>query len=291
MGIYRRGSCNNKGPSGTCSKCGPNKKGRKLGSCGVYWYKFMWNGEMIRESTRQKNEVVARNMESAHRTSLAKGEVGIRERKPAPTLAEFIEKRFEPWGKATFDSSSSKTWRDFYRVGMRAILAHRSLATLKLNEITSEHAASFAASRQAEGLKISTVNSSLRVLRRILGLAVEWGLLQSVPRIKRLPGERHREFVLSPEEEARYLCAAPEPLASVATVLTDTGMRPEECYRLCWEFIVWGNGRNGTLLVTHGKTAAARRLLPLTRRVRMVLESRWEATGKPVEGWVWPSGT
>jgi integrase len=116
-------------------------------------------------------------------------------------------------------------------------------------------------------------------------------VLQGVPRIKRLPGERHREFVLSPEEEARYLCAASEPLASVATVLADSGMRPEECYRLRWEFITWINRRHGTLLVTHGKTAAARRLLPLTPRVRTFLESRWEAAGKPVEGWVWPSGT
>jgi hypothetical protein len=243
----------------------------------IYWYKFVWLGETIRESTKQGNDKTARQMEAAHRTSLAKGEVGIRDKKPAPTLAEFIEKRFEPWGKTTFDSSSSKTWRDFYRVGMRAILAYNPLANLKVDEITSEHAADFAASRQSQGCKVSTVNSSLRVLRRILGLAVEWGALQSVPRIKRLPGERHREFVLSPEEEARYLCAASEPLASVATVLADTGMRPEECYRLRWEFITWVNGRHGTLLVTHGKTAAARRLLPLTLRVRTLLESRWEA--------------
>ena len=114
------------------------------------------------------------------------------------------------------------------------------------------------------------------------------GCVQSLPRIKRLPGERHREFVLSPEEEARYLCAAPEPLATVGSVLADTGMRPEECYRLRWEFISWTNGKQGTLLVTHGKTAAARRMLPLTPRVRSVLESRWESAGRPLEGWVWP---
>ena len=51
-----------------------------------YWYKFMWKGSLVRESTKQSNDKVARNMESAHRTSLAKGEVGIREKKAAPTL-------------------------------------------------------------------------------------------------------------------------------------------------------------------------------------------------------------
>src|SRR5689334_15700915 len=55
----------------------------------VYWYKFMWNGKMVRESTKQGSDKVARQMEAAHRTSLAKGEVGIRDKKSVPTLLEF----------------------------------------------------------------------------------------------------------------------------------------------------------------------------------------------------------
>ncbi|PYX61247.1 MAG: hypothetical protein DMG73_04505, partial [Acidobacteria bacterium] len=77
---------------------------------------------------------------------------------------------------------------------------------------------------------------------------------------------------------------ASEPLASVATVLADSGMRPEECYRLQWECVTWINSRHGTVLVTHGKTAAARRVLPMTQRVRTLLQGRWEAAGKPQEG-------
>jgi integrase len=114
-------------------------------------------------------------------------------------------------------------------------------------------------------------------------------VIQVVPNIKMLPGERHRERVLSTEEEARYLAAASEPLTSVAAVLADTGMRPEECYRLRWENINWTNGRNGRLLVTHGKTKAARRMLPFTPRVKAILEAKWINAGQPEEGWVWPS--
>ena len=55
----------------------------------IYWYKFTFNGEAIRESTRQTNHNTARQMEAAHRTSLAKGEVGIRDKKRAMTLNEF----------------------------------------------------------------------------------------------------------------------------------------------------------------------------------------------------------
>ena len=60
----------------------------------IWWYKFNWNGETVRESTKQTNKRVAEQMEAAHKTSLAKGEVGIRDRKPVPTVAEFSERRF-----------------------------------------------------------------------------------------------------------------------------------------------------------------------------------------------------
>jgi integrase len=248
----------------------------------------MWNGTLIRESTKQGNDKVARQMEAAHRTSLAKGEVGIRERKPVPTLVDFIEKRFTPWIKST---TALKTWRDFYGVGVRAVKEFKPLASARLNEITSERVAEFAAYRQSQGLQVSSVNASLRVLRRMLRIAVEWGALDKTPKIRLLPGERHRERVVTPEEEARYLAVASSLLSDMATVLLDTGLRPEESYRLVWDSITWANGRHGTVLVTHGKTKAARRLLPMTPRVRHVLEARWQATGRPAEGWVWPAST
>jgi len=255
-----------------------------------YWYKFMWNGKLIRESTKQGNDKLARNMESAHRASLAKGEVGIRERNPAPTLNDFLTRRFEPWAKARFEQNVPKTWL-WYRTAMRAILKYKPLASAPLDEITSEKISECAAYRQSLRMQISSVNNTVRALRRMLRLAVEWGVLESAPQIKMLPGERHRERVVTPNEEARYLAAAPEPLASIAAVLVDTGMRPEECFRLCWEAVTWINGRHGTLFVAHGKTPAARRVLPLTPRVRAILEARWERAGKPVEGWVWPAPT
>jgi integrase len=43
--------------------------------------------------------------------------------------------------------------------------------------------------------------------------------------------------------------------------------------------------------VTHGKTAAARRVLPLTLRARNILHNRWVAAGVPAEGWVWTALT
>jgi hypothetical protein len=43
--------------------------------------------------------------------------------------------------------------------------------------------------------------------------------------------------------------------------------------------------------VTHGKTAAARRLLPRSARVREILKRSWDAAGQSSDGWVLPSET
>lgn len=59
-----------------------------------WWFKFVWNGKPIRESTKQTNRRIAEQMEAARRTQLAKGEVGIRDMLRVPTLAEFAEERF-----------------------------------------------------------------------------------------------------------------------------------------------------------------------------------------------------
>jgi integrase len=230
----------------------------------VYWYHFLFNGEHIQKSTKQGNPRTARQIEAAHRTALAKGEVGITERKPIPTLADYIENRFTPWARATFEQASPKTWTGWYRTQLANISSYRPLVNRKLDSITSEHAGDYAAYLQTKGWQPSSVNSSLRVLRRALRLAVEWGITSSAPKIKLLRGEHHRDRVVLPEEEARYLAAAGELMSDIATVLIDSGMRPEENSRLRWESIGWSNGHCGTVQVTHGKTAAARRMLPVS---------------------------
>ncbi len=252
----------------------------------IYWYKFMWLGVLVRESTKQANDKVARQMEAAHRTSLAKGEVGIRDKKAAPTLADFCEKRIEPYAKP----KSCWIW---YRAGMRALLKYTPLANARIDEIRGEKAAGFAAWRQAQGLVPGSINSSLRVLRRILSLAVEWEILDVAPKLKLLTGEARRERVITPEEEVKYLKAATATplLKDVATLLFDTGVRPDELHRMCWENVSWASGRNGNILIIKGKTKAARRHIPFTPRVRAIFDKRWKDQGKPQTGWVWPANT
>jgi integrase len=259
---------------------------------GKYWYKFQWKGVVIRESTKQGNDKVARTMEAVHKTSLAKGEVGLRDKKPVLRFAQFLTGRIEPWAK----TQPSWLW---YRSGIRPALASKALSGLRLDEITSETIAGYAAGRQADRshkvrirtVAISSINRELRVIRRVLHLAVEWGELEKCPSVQMISGEKRRERVIGDEELERYLTCASPLLADLATILHDTGLRPDEAHRLGWEDITFVNGRHGNLRVRYGKTVAARRQLPLTPRVRALLAARWDNAGHPEEGWVFPAPT
>jgi hypothetical protein len=56
----------------------------------VYWYHFVFSGEHVQHSTKQGNPRVARQIEAAHRTALAKGEVGIKPKRAVPVFEYFV---------------------------------------------------------------------------------------------------------------------------------------------------------------------------------------------------------
>src|SRR5215469_13727187 len=65
----------------------------------VYWFEFVFNGRRFQRSTKQQNRKVATDIESAFRTALAKGEVGItepkRESRTIGGLVDALEAKYE----------------------------------------------------------------------------------------------------------------------------------------------------------------------------------------------------
>src|SRR5262245_36676895 len=76
----------------------------------AYWYKFKWNNRKIRESAKTGNPRVARQVEAARKTELAKGEVGIKDKPTAPIFAEHMEHWLETYAKAHCKYS---TWTNY----------------------------------------------------------------------------------------------------------------------------------------------------------------------------------
>jgi integrase len=100
-----------------------------------------------------------------------------------------------------------------------------------------------------------------------------------------LGGENHRERVLSPDEENRYLAAASAQsflLRDVSTILLACALRPEECFRMRWEDV-----RDGALhILFFGRTENARRTIPMTQRVAAQFDMRQT---EETSGWVFPA--
>ena len=251
----------------------------------VYWYKFMWNGKLVRESTKQGNDKVARQMEAAHRTKLALGEVGIRKKKPVPALAEFLKGDFLPYVEAKHALKPGTS--EYYRDGVKMLLKC-DWSGEKLDEVCDQHAQQFAA--KFANLSPSRINCGLRTLRRALNLAFEWGKLQRPAKISLAKGERQRERVLTDYEWQQYIVECPQPWRDAATVIRGTGMRPGEVFAMRWENIIL-NGHSGLIQVTEGKTKAARRMLPMLPAVYSALKQRQDDAGKPETGWVFPSAS
>jgi integrase len=224
-------------------------------------------------------------IEAARRTALAKGEVGIEERRPVPTLSEFASRFMEAIETQCAEKPKTVT---FYREKLNKLLAHEAMSSLKLDKIDEGVIDEFknsrirSKSRRKRTLSPASVNRELATLRRLLRLAHEWKVIDRVPRVRLLRGEKTREYVLPRAIEATYLAALPHLLQDVALLLVDTGLRLGEAVSLEWPQVHLepvGGATFGFLTVLSGKAKSRKsRNVPLSPRVAEMLR-RWERPG------------
>jgi integrase len=239
----------------------------------VYWYEFVFKGERFRESTHQRNRRAAADIESAHRTALAKGEAGIFEKKKVPTLAEFKESMVAHWG---VKHSAKPRTSAFYKEKLDRLLEFTPLASSPLDQI-DEHLIERYVQYRRKNVKPGTVNRQLATLSVVLTAARKWKVIDRLPLIERLAGEGQREFVLSWDQEPIYLDAAPQPLKDLALLILDSGLRIGEALQLrrCDVWLKPAHGAKlGYMHIPGGKTRYAKRNLSLTKRVREMLQRR-----------------
>lgn len=73
------------------------------------------------------------------------------------------------------------------------------------------------------------------------------------------------------EEELKYMAKASQPLKDIAQVILDTGLRPEEVFRIRIENLDFDER---TIFNPFGKTKAARRPVTMTSNVAELLQRR-----------------
>ena len=223
-------------------------------------------------------------MEAAYRTALAKGDYGLVDHTPAPTLREF-EQRF--LDAIRVRCATKPMTVKFYAKKLTRLLEFEPLARARLDNIDEAVIESFVQYRSKQ-VSPASVNRELATLRRLLRLAQEWKVINRVPRIRLLRGERTREFVLSHQQERQYLGAAPPLLRDVALLLLDTGLRLGEAVSLEWRNVHLepvNGARFGYLQIRDGKSKNARRNVCLTVRVKEMLQAR---KTKSKSCWIFP---
>jgi integrase len=249
----------------------------------VYWFHFLHEGRHVQRSTGQRNPRTARQIEAAFRTALVKGEVGITERKKIPAfkaaMADFLA-----WSSQEHREHSA-TYRR-YQVSSAALLRH--FKDISLDKITPEDVERFKTNRSAEyktarsgakrkqtakKLRPATVNRELACLKAVFNYAVksDLPLRNPVSRVNFLKEQNEQTRVLSYEEQERYLAAATPLLRDIATLMLETGMRPEEVYRIQPENV---HLAENWLFNPYGKTKAAKRQIALTTAARDILARR-----------------
>jgi len=296
----------------------------------IYWYKFMWHGQMIRESTSQGNDRKARQIEAAHKARLAKQQDAREEAQQRLQCAKVLLcEECEKWfnaevalrqdGHAFCGGACAASWikrhtriptlaqffeKDFkpyakthFRAKSKTAEYYRYGTVLLLEAGMGDLLLNEITSQQATGYiakqakrSRSTVNCGLRTLRRAMNLAEEWGKIDRAPKLTLAQGERQRERVVTQADFLAYRELCRQPWRDVATVLYGTGMRPGEAYKLRWEHVLL-NGSGGLIQIADGKSKAARRFLPMVPEVYHALNVRHAAQKYPVVGWVFPAGS
>jgi len=178
---------------------------------------------MIYKSTGQTSQTKARQVEAKLRSELAMGNFGILQRKAIPTLAQFIRERIAPKvvaeSSCANENSGQRRQKHFrwLRTSLKP-LSSAAIGRLPLDKITSEHIAEYMDSRLDADLSVGTVNGELRVLRRILRLSVEWGVLEMTPKVAMAGEDPFRVRVVSDAELAQYLLHDSPLLADVSSI-------------------------------------------------------------------------
>jgi integrase len=264
MGVYRRGS--------------------------IWWYVFEVGGRKIQESSGFRNRAAALRAEAKRRTDLLERRAGFTKLTLAPKFEEFVE-QFLKWSE---QRHRLKTHR----------LREWNCQTLKrffsgkyLDEISTVMVEDFKSARMQEPrkkvkdgrtIKHATVNRALTTLKLLFHQAERSGyaVKNPVAGVSMLCEPVDSIRVVSFEEQAAYLSEASQPLYDIAKVMLDTGMRPEEVFRMRIENIDF---RQKTIFNPFGKTKAARRTIPMTDDVITLLNARVkEATAKETP-FVFPS--
>jgi integrase len=242
-----------------------------------WWMKFTFDSELVQQSTKCSNKRDAQTVESAYRTQLALGKIGIEPKKEAPTFEKAVED-FLKWSK--IEHALQRTTYKRYYFSCQTLKKYFGKA--KVDRIETKDIEKLIVWRSQQTSKKTgapitreTVNHELLTVKIIFNRLIDTKILRDNPArgVKKLSENERQFYVLSFDEEKKYLLACPQPLQDVATLMLETGMRCGEVYRIRRQDVYLDKG---FLKVVKGKNKTSVRNVHLSDKAKAVLQLRVE---------------
>jgi integrase len=238
----------------------------KVKTVNVWWYKFRFGGQVIRESSKSESKTMAKEAERARRRQLEEGYNGIVRREKAQTFPTASKR----WLDSRLAHVAPKTV-DLYELAIDHLKKH--FGALLLSDISAADVASYQGKRMGAGAAGRTVNLEIAVLRAIMRKSKLWGAISDD--VQMLKERRDVGRAISPEQEAALLKVASEPryrdsaLYPIVVIALNTAMRSNEIKTLRWSQV---DLLHRSLIVGKSKTdAGSGRLIPLNQSAVSVL--------------------
>lgn len=241
----------------------------------IWWYVFEFGGRKIQESSGFRNKTAALRAEAKRKTDLLERRAGFTKFKPIPkfdvSAGEFLE-----WSKQqhrpkthSLHAWNCKTLKRFFS---GKYLDEITIEMVEKFKLTRKHEVRQKA-KDARLITGTTVNRALETLKAMFYHAERMGYIVKNPVVGvamfRQPFDSMR--VITFDEQQTYLAEASHTLHDIAQIMLDTGMRPEEVFRITVENIDF---KQKTIFNPFGKTKAARRTIPMTDDVSALLKRR-----------------
>lgn len=247
----------------------------------VWWYKFRFAGQMIRESSKSESRTVAKDAERARRRQLEESWNQIRKRSLPPLFSVAAR----DWLK-TRTGIAASTERSY-----KLCIAHLTAAFGKqlLCDISGADISDYQKARQRDGVSGRTCNIEVGVLRAILRRYRLWEMV--APDVDFLKENPSPGRALSTDDETVLLREAQRSrcrsLYPVVMLALNTGLRASEIRGLRWEQV---DLLGQALTVGKSKTVAGTgRVIPLNRRAAATLTHwRTQFSNAQPEHYVFP---
>jgi integrase len=232
----------------------------------IWWYKFTFAGQVIRESSKSDSKTIAKDAESApSRDGASDQSHTYSKRQKTPRFSAAADLWLA--GKSGLAETSKQRYKECVVV-LKKTFSKRLVCDFDGNDVVE-----YQSKRLAEGLSGRTAKYEVGCLRGILRQFELWGPIAD--RVRALPERHNVGRALSAADESKLIKAAGESrspaLLPLLLLSLDTGMRAGEvrALRLCDLRLTWDREQitNGEVIVAKSKTEAGTgRLIPLSRR-------------------------